>query len=481
VSFSSNKSRWHVIKNILSLIGGRIFISFSRLLIALIIVRLAGADSYGSYVVVMSIIFIGEWMMDFGTTEIAVRNISKDEHRRISIMSAITVIKLFQAVISFSGVLLAIYLLGYEELYMASVVGGVGVILYGFALIYRVSFRINMTMYKDMMTESIGVMVMIVLVIIVAQKNGGVAELVVCYTISRMVYLLGNIYLGRHDYQHKMTWSSNENYSTLVKQASPLGITVILVTAYDSVFPLVLAKLMSMEAVAQYTVAMRFVFPIVLISQAINNVFYTLLAKYWATDKSLFVKTQQNVVEVTVIIACGFFCLIYGSADFLVSIFGESMKDSAWMLRAISWAILARAVTIAMSSPIILCGGQKKTMWLTLIVVIFSALLAIYLVPIYGIMGAIGAYLFVEIIITAIPVVFVSLYMAKYSLHWTGVIKVFFATAASIMMISYTPIDGAFLGSMLTFALFLIIGFITGGISFGKVKAVVGSVRNRID
>jgi len=456
-----------------------VFISLSRLVIALIIVRLANAEIFGNYVVVMSIIFIGEWLMDFGTTDIAVRNISQNTNRRISILHAVTAIKVLQAVIGYCVVVFAIYFLGYTELLPATGIGGFAIIFYGGALIYRVSFRLNMSMYKDMLSESSGVMVMILLVLFLSLKGASVAELVTCHTLSRLIYLIGNIYLGSKDYKLQMTFSGGQQFPALIKQAAPLGITGILVVCYDSIFPLVLSKLLNMEAVGQYTVAIRLVFPIVLIAQAVNNVFYTPLASHWLSDKKQFASTQQNLVEITCVIACGFFCLIYSGAVFIVSFFGDSMSESAWILRALSWAILARAMTIAMSSPIIICGGQRKTMWLTFIVLIFSALLVIYLVPIYGIIGAVGAYLFVEIVITAIPVIFVSLYMANYRLSWLPVIKIFVATGISIAITSSSRIDGTAIGSIISVILFASIAYSIGGISNQKIRTLIDIVKNR--
>ncbi len=452
------------------------FISLSRLLIAIIIIRLTNTDIFGAYIVVMSIIFIGEWLM---VTDIAVRNISQNKNIRTGILNAFTAIKVIQAVVGYGTVVLAIYFLGYTELLPAIGVGGLALVFYGAAQIYRVDFRVNMCMYKDMLSESSGVMVMIVLILVLSLNGASVTVLVASHAISRLIYLIGNMYLGSRDYKLNPDFGNGKNISVLINQAVPLGLAGIMVASYDSVIPLVLSKLMDMDAVAHYTVAIRVVFPIVLVTQAIANVFYTPLSNYWNSDKNQFVLLQQNLVEITCVIAFGFFCLIYSGSDFIVSFFGDSMSESAVILRALSWAIIARAMTIAMSSPIIICGGQRKTMWLTFIVVIFSTFLVIYLVPIYGIFGAVGAYLFVEIIVTAIPVVFVSLYMANYRLSWMPVMKIFFAGGVAITVTSLSSIDGTAMGGILSFILFFSIAYLTGGISNQKVRTIINVVKSR--
>ncbi|MFK8049356.1 MAG: oligosaccharide flippase family protein [Halioglobus sp.] len=476
---ASKTSTWTILQNVIGLVSGRAFVSLSRLLIAIIIVRIAGAEVFGQFVVVMSIVYIGEWLMDFGFTDIAVRNISQDIHKRNGILDAFTAIKIVQAILAFSAAVIAINLLGYSELIPGIAVGGIGLICYGAAQIYRVNFRVDMVMYKDMKSESAGVLVMILLALALSFGQASVTEFVACYTISRIVYFAANIYHGSDGYRPKIKIGHDDNFSLLCRQAAPLGIAGVTVACYDSIAPLALSKLMDMEAVALYTVAIRLVFPIVLVTQAISNVFYTPLSNYWSTDRKLFASTQQNLVEIVCLVSCCFFCVVYSSADFIVSFFGESMSESAAILRVLSWAILARAMTTAMSSPIVISGGQKKAMWITLMVVIFSFVLVIYLVPIYGIAGAVGTYLFVEIFVTAIPVVFVSLRMAHYSLAWLPIGKIFFASGVAVGTVSYTSIHGSLLGGIVSVVFFMAVTYLTGGVSKEKILSIIAAVKNR--
>lgn len=476
---SSTNKNWKILQNIASLVGGRAFISMSRLLIVLIIVRLAGTEVLGQYIVVMSLIYIGEWLVDFGFTDIAVRNISQDHDKKKAVLDAFTLIKILQALLAFAAVVLAIHLLGYPELAPAVFIGGAGIAFYGGAQIYRVSCRVDMSMYKDMMSESAGVSLMLVLALLVALGETSVAAFVACYTISRFVYFIVNLYRGSTVYKPRLKLQYYGNVNLLVRQAAPLGIAGIAVACYDAVIPLVLSKMISMEAVALYSVAIRLVFPIVIVTQAISNVFYTPLSQYYNTDKKLFAATQQNVVEMVILVSCCFFCLLYSSSDFIVSFFGDEMSESARILRALSWAIVAKALGTAMWSPIVICGGQRKTMWLTLAVVVSSAFLVMYLVPIYSINGAIGTFLFVELVVSAGPLIYLSLRMADYSLSWLPVFKFFFAAVAAVMTVSLLPIHGSLVGGIVSLLLFALVTFLVGGASKEKFDSVIAVVKNR--
>ncbi len=69
--------KWSVLKNATSQIGGRVFLSLARLLISVLIVRYAGVTRFGEYALVVSILILGEWLVDFGFTEISVRDMCK--------------------------------------------------------------------------------------------------------------------------------------------------------------------------------------------------------------------------------------------------------------------------------------------------------------------------------------------------------------------------------------------------------------------
>ena len=428
---------------------------------------------------VMSVIYIGEWLVDFGFTDIAVRNISQNHEQHITVLDAFTAVKVIQAVLAFGLVVFTIYSLGYSELIPAATVGGLALVFYGGAQIYRVSFRLNLTMYRDMLSETVGVVVMMLLVTVLSLKGATVTELVATHALARLIYLLGNMYFGTKDYRPRYFSSDKLNIFLLARQAVPLGLAGVLVSCYDSIYPIMISKLLDMEAVAHYTVAIRLVFPIVLVTQVIASVFYTPLTNYWSSDKGKFIGTQQNLMEITFFTSCGLFCLLFVGAEMIVSIFGEEMSETTAILRALSLAILARAVTTTMAIPVIICGGQRKTMWLTLLVVASSMFLVLLLVPLYGVFGAVTTYLIAEILLSAIPVIFISQKLARFRLDWFPIGKFLLATLLAVMIVMLSGAGGTFSGGVFSILLFFALSYLTGGISNRKIKALLEIVRIR--
>lgn len=440
---------------------------------------MTNVEMFGSYIVVMTIIYIGEGLMDFGFTDTAVKNISQDQSKRTSIITSLAVIKIVQVIIAYAVIVVAIYLLDFKELIQAVLIGGIALIFYGTALIFRVNYRLDMTMYKDMWAEATGVLLMIVLIFLLCLKGTNVAELIACHTVSRLIYLLVTLYINSKQHKLEIKSLDRTNSITLIKQASPLGFAGLMVSINESLVPLIISKLMDMEAVAIFSVAIRFIIPVTVIIQSITNVFFTPLSNYWFNAKDLFSETQQNVVEISTIIASILFCLVFSGAEFLIGLFGDTVNDSVNILRALSWLILAKAITVSMFTPIIICGGQRLVMWSTLLMLIISTALFIFMVPRYGVIGVVGVLLIMEIPLAAIPMFFVSQYMAKYKLQSSSIMKHFISSSIAVMIVANLSFDGTLMGAILSVILFITVSYITGGISKQKIKLFTNNFKNR--
>jgi O-antigen/teichoic acid export membrane protein len=204
----------------------------------------------------------------------------------------------------------------------------------------------------------------------------------------------------------------------LTRSALPLGLAGVIIVIYDAMYPVVLSKLLNLESVAIFTVALRLVFPVVIITQAIANVFFTLLVRAWEEGIAAFEYRQRQFTLLVAVIACGLFTGMYVGAEFFVGLFGEEVEESAAVLRVVVWALMGRALTTAMAPPIVISGHQGKTLGLMLFTVILSTLIVLALVPVYGIWGAAYAFVIVEVALTGIPTAVLSQYWAGFRMHW---------------------------------------------------------------
>ncbi len=143
-----------IAKNAFSLTGGRMLLALLRFAVALVIVQRAGLDRFGEFALILGFVFVAEWLSDFGLADIAVRQISADASRRDATLTAFALSKAVQSVIAAATMGGAIVLLGYpEHMVRAGLIASAAVVFYGGVQVYRVEFRLRMTMERDVAPE----------------------------------------------------------------------------------------------------------------------------------------------------------------------------------------------------------------------------------------------------------------------------------------------------------------------------------------
>ena len=468
-------------KNAVSQIVGRLLISLSRLLVAVIIIRNGSPELFGQYALILSLLFVAEWLVDFGMTDIGVRNICREPHRKLEILKILTYLKIPHCFLAISVLLGFVVIMGYEaELVRAAFIGAAGVAFYAGATVYRVLFRAEMCMEKDVGGELIGVLVMMPLIWYASWKGLGVDVLIACYVLSRIVFFLAAIFLGSKSYRLNPGGVGRHESATFYRQVMPLGLIGIVVTANESVAPVVLSRLMDMQAVGFYSVAMRFVLPIMLITQSIAATFYPILSSYWNKSGKEFRKAQQNSLEASFLIAGAMFCVINAGAEFFMGLVGPTMVEAAYVLRILSWAIMAKAVTSAMSPLVIISGSESKAFWLILISAMANVILFLWLVPRLGLLGGALAFVSVEFLIAMVPAILVGQYLASIRMNWLPLLKAFLCALLALVSSTALGQKGTVWGSLVALSIYLALAVASGALSLSKVRGILDSIRARL-
>lgn len=467
-----------ILLNAVSQIGGRLFLSGARLGITVIVVRYAGTQRFGEYALALSFILVAEWLADFGFTEISVRNICRAPASRGSVMKALMLIKAFQGVAAFVVLLLLLFVFDYSsDIVIAGMAGGTGLFFYSASLVYRTQFRVNMQMERDVLGEIIGVLVMVPLIWFACYRGAPIYVLTGCYALSRMVFFVAALCFGRQQLAFKSV-DGNEGLA-IIRAALPLGILGLLVCLYDSLVPVLLSKLADMQSVAYFSCALRFVLPVIIVIQAIGTAVYPALSSCWRNSEERFIRIQQDALESSVLIACGFFCMMNASAGFLMRLIGPDMESAASVLRLLSWVLLARAVVTVMSPMIIIAGGQARALWLTVLSIVCKLLMLVWLIPAYGITGAIATYIATEFLISMLPVILVSQQMAGVSLHWRGVMKSLLSALTALGVCRLSGEYGDAAGGVLAFTLYAIFAVGSGALSTNQIKRITAGIKSR--
>jgi O-antigen/teichoic acid export membrane protein len=465
-----------LLKNAVAQIVGRVLLSLGRLLAALLIVRHAGTGRFGEYALVVYFLVLFEWLVDFGQTDIAVRDICQQPERRGLILQALAGLKAAQGLLLFLCLPCLLYVLDYPApIVRAALVGGIGLPFYAAVQVFRTQLKVDMRMERDVLAELGGLAVMLPLTWYASVSGAGLETLVGCYAVSRIVFLLLVIPLGRVSFPGGLALRS-AGARMLLRQAIPLGIAGMLVSVYDGLALMMLSKMVDMPAVAQYAAATRYVFPVVIVVQSLNSAFYAPLSASWKASPPQFASLQQVALEVSILVGGAMFCAVRSSADFLMHLIGPSIGAASGVLRLLSWVVLARTVTIAMSPLIIIAGWQGKLLWIAVGGILLQTLALIELVPRYGIIGAAIGYLTIEILLGVAPASLIGQYVTGIRIRWSAPARLLASAVAAIGICSLLPFAGTLGSGLLSATLYLVFAGLTGAVSPQKLRGVIREI-----
>lgn len=467
-----------LLSNSASQIAGRLLLSMSRLAVAMLIVRLAGADQFGEYALTLTLLAVVEWLLDFGQTDLAVRDICRVGGSEGAILGGLAWLKLVQVLLLMPVLPVGLYLTGYPEpMIRAAAIGSLGLPFLGGVLIFRTRFRAHMRVGKDVLAELAGVAAMLPATWLACSTDAGIEGLIGAYTLGRIVFFFVGLVLLRSLPAVSIAKGAKAAGRILSREALPLGLIGLMVGVYDGLAPVVLSKLSDLHEVAKYAGATRYAFLVIIIVQALNTAFFPLLSHAWPASPRRLTALQQMALEASVMLAVGMACGLYGAADFLMGLLGPSMRDGAEVLRFMCGIIMVRAVSTSMSPLIWVAGRQSRAAWLTVTSIIMEVAAMWELVPRFGAMGVVGSCMAVELLTGAVAISWIAQRASGAWLRWSVPLRLMLCGGVAIVASRGLPFTGSLLSGVVCGLTYLALAFATGGISVMRIQSFVDEMR----
>ena len=179
-------------RNTFALAVGRNLSALGRLVIASLIVRGSGAEMFGVYSVIVAVLAIADWALDFGTTDVFVREIVKNPKRYNEIRKSLIAFKMVQAPVAMALMITLLLSMHYpESVVHAGIVAAVTLGFFSGVAVYRSIFKATLTMEREMLAEFISVLLMIPLVMASIFFDLGIMGLMWSLFLSRAAFLAG--------------------------------------------------------------------------------------------------------------------------------------------------------------------------------------------------------------------------------------------------------------------------------------------------
>jgi PST family polysaccharide transporter len=384
-------------RNTFALAIGRNANAVGRLVVASFIVRGLGAESFAVYSVIVALLAIADWVLDFGTTDVFVREIVKDEARHAAIRRSLIAIKLIQAPLAIGVMTALLFAMDYsEEIVLGGLVAAISVVFVAGVAIYRAFFKAALTMEREMLAELISVLALLVLVVAAASLELGTMGLMVALCLSRGIFLAGCAALAGSERSLSFGAIEPTEIVWLARASSLIGVIGFLVVVNNAIEILLLSKLSSLADVAYFSAAQKLTWPIFMVLGALGTSAYPVLAAQFPIARDRFHRSCQQIFDVTVMAGGLAISGVYAGAEFLIRLLGADLLPATAAVRLLVIMCVVKSIAAVIGPTLYVAGAQRHALLYFSIAVALKAVAIGLVAEPYGFFGAAVATLAVD-------------------------------------------------------------------------------------
>ena len=465
-----------VLRNSAALTVGRLLVGVTRLGIAALIVRLSGATTFAEYALLLAVLAVAEWLNDFGSTDIAVRQACKPGADVSHWLRAVALGKLVQAPLAMLALMALLLLLRYPpHIIQAGAVAAASLLFMAGVSVYRVVFKSTLTMEQEMAAEVISVLASVPLIAWVLHQGGGLTALMACHLASRAFFLLLCHALARQRCQFVWRGPWREPLLELFKPALPIGLIGLLVALYEAIDLLFLSKLGQPLELAWYSAAQRIVWPLLLLLAAVGGTLYPVVARWWPAQPERFAQACQTALEAVLFVAGAGAAVAFAGAVFWMGLLGPELAAGAAVMRVLALLVFVKAVAATLGPALYVVDAQRQVLVFILRALVVKALVIALLVGPWGYLGVAVAAVLVEALFAALPTVWLLSQRSPWRWQWNMPLRTAAVTVAAALLGHLLGDQGGLGSAAMALLLYLALSWAAGVINRPRLAALLAA------
>ncbi len=414
----------------------------NAVLILVVLARFWGPETFGVFMYPFTLAGLVVILVDYGFNLQLVRDIGKnveDVHRLTC--RAIAIKSFLASIIIIVGIPLIIFLEvldGYRILFVLLLFSN---ILNSYGLIFNLAFRGMGLFDKEVNAVSMLTAVTVILIGILIFFGKGPEIIAFALLLSKSIFMIYSWIIYR-----KVIGNINfllPNYREMfinLQKGFPYAAHIALGTLYFSVDTIIIQQLLGAESVGIYQAGLRIMVGALVLTDVFSNVYLSRMAIESHNRDHLIQLGTQMTRHCLIVGVLGFVCMI-GFPDIVVGI----IYGSAGYERVISLFPLFGVVLFlryfGASYGILLTVDDKqvvRTIGVGLSVIV-SITMNIFLIPKYGLLGALYASIVTHVFLTLIYILFVHRQFKNFIIETRSWILIFVAISAGLLLQTAIP------------------------------------------
>lgn len=383
--FKSNFLR--IMTNSLLLLFESIVVRMSGFVYTLMIARQFGIFEFGLYGSILSFLWVGMSLAEFGLTYVLTRDMAQQRNRSTELFSGAIIIIMPLFLVSTIGILMVATLFGYSRLFVAILAfGSIGVLGNVMVLLAGAVLRAFERMLFLCIVNSIVAMSSVIGGVVWLQCGAGILEIMLLFVVTPIVNAVILVGYIRSCFIHFSFAEGKAICSTLIKESVPLaifGLCSVIVLRYDII---VLSKTRGMVDAGVFCAARNVTDTLSLVVSSVIGAAFPFIAQRWYQSRQMATKYYELTLRFFLIFAMAATMGVFVLADrIVILLYQNRYMDSVECLKTLIWAFGLNALGGPVSMILIITKEKllKYTIY-TVPIMLISVFMNSLLTPIYG-------------------------------------------------------------------------------------------------
>ncbi len=330
-----------VAKNTFFLMMGSVFGKMIRIVFVAYAARYLGAEGFGLYSVVLTLVYLFSVIADFGFNNLIIRDVSRHEEKAGEYLSNSVLLSTFLGILAYSLVILTAYVLHYPTstifllliagltLVPGAVSGSLRAILHAFE---RMDLAALITLGFDFLNSILGILIL--------YFGFGIKGLFWLLAVNSFLYFFALFILVYFRFT-SFTLKFNPKFAWyLLKNAFPYATLAILGILHFKVDIIMLSILKNNEAVGWYSAAYRILEATLFIPSSVAGAVFPVMSRLHIVSKNQLAFAYQKLFKfmllISLPIAVGGFFL---SPSIISILYGSDFRLSTITLKILIWVV----------------------------------------------------------------------------------------------------------------------------------------------
>jgi O-antigen/teichoic acid export membrane protein len=389
----------------------------------IVVARAIGVVNTGKYSFALSFTTIFAMLLDFGLSQVIIRESARDEAKSRSFLANIVAFKLLASVFIWGIIATMVNVLSYPPItrdlvYLSAFV----MILDSFSLTFYGVLR----GHHNLRFESLGVIINQAMVMIVGFSAIFFHLNLIYFIVAYLVGSIFNLSFSLFTLKRKLALAPWPKFDKQVlkeifKMALPFAIAGIFVRIYSSLDIVLLSKMANDSAIGWYSAAYKVAFALQFVGVASLAGIYPAFSAYHATNPEkladAFVKVLKYLTLISLPLAVGVFSL---ASVAIVPIFGHQYAGSIPALRILILCLPFSFICFPLGAMLNASNRQAWNAWALGLTALVNLILNLVFIPYFSYVGSAWAALLSYVFLFASGVFLVNKILAypKRSLLW---------------------------------------------------------------